>query len=74
VRRKCIRQGGAAAHALVHIFQDRSESGAGDAALQEIERLHQRHAGLKQRGEFLVEEEKILRRDLSALRQPQRGE
>ena len=36
---------------------------------QQIYRLHQRHSGLQQRREFLVEDEKFVMGDLSPLRE-----
>ena len=40
--------------------------------LQQVERLHQRHAGLEQRRQLLVEDQELAGGDALALRQPQR--
>ena len=44
------------------------KTGVDDLVPQQIYRLHQRHSGLEQRREFLVEDEKFVMGDLSALR------
>ena len=67
---KCIRQRHAAAHFLMHILEHRFEQGVRDLRPQQIERLHQRHAGLQQRGELLIEDQKLVFRNPPALWKP----
>ena len=67
VRRKRVGQRRAAAHLFVHIIQHRFEHRVGHARAQDVERLHERHAGLEQRGQLLVEHQELVARDLAAL-------
>ena len=57
--RKGVRQRGARPDAIVDIVEHRTKYRRRDAALQQIQRLHQRHAGLEERGEFLVEDQEL---------------
>ena len=63
MRGKRIRQGRARAHLLVDVVQDGLEDGVGEADPQDVQRLHQRHAGLEQRGELLVEDQELVTAD-----------
>ena len=64
-----IGQRHAAAHLLVHVVEHAAEDGVDDLMAQQIYRLHQRHSGLEQRRKFLVEDEKFVMGDFSALRE-----
>jgi hypothetical protein len=67
-----IRQLHAAFYALVHSVEDRLENRIGEAHAQQIQRLHERHACLQQRGELLVELEEITGTDASAAAESRR--
>ena len=54
-----VRQLRAGLHPLVDVVDDRLERRIGDVSAQQIERLHQRHAGLQQRRQLLVELEEV---------------
>jgi hypothetical protein len=56
----------------VHVVEDAAERWRGDAAPEQIERLHERHARPEQCGQFLVEDEEFLRADPTPLRQVER--
>ena len=66
VRGERVRQRRARSHLLVHVVEHRRNTGDVDAPLQEVERLDQRHAGLEQRGQFLVEDEELAGVDRAA--------
>ncbi len=66
-----VRQRRARSHLFVDVVQHALEDGVRDVAAQDVERLDQRHAGLEQRGQFLVEDEELVELDASA---PRRGE
>src|SRR5262249_31499188 len=72
VRRERVRHRSARAHFLVDVFEQRSEQRRLHAPLQQIERLYERHAGLEQRRQFLVEDEELGRRDAPFARQVER--
>ena len=67
-----VRQRRARSHLLVHVVQHAAEGRRRDAALQQVERLHERHTGLQQRRQLLVEHQEFARVDPFALRQLQR--
>ena len=67
MRAERVRQRRAAAYLFVHIIQYRLQDRVAQARAQNVQRLHQRHAGLEQRGQFLVEHQEFVSRDLSAL-------
>ena len=69
MRGKRVRQRRARSHLLVHVVEHRTERRRLDAPLQQIERLHERHAGLEQRRQLLVEDEELARRNPPLLRQ-----
>ena len=49
---------------LVHVVEDGLEHRIGEANPQDVERLHERHAGLEQRRQFLIEDQELVPRDL----------
>ena len=55
-----VGQRRAAAHLLVHVVEHRLEDRVGQALAQDVERLHQRHAGLEQRRQLLVEDQELV--------------
>ena len=63
-----VGQRHAAAHLFVHVVEHAPEDGVHDLMPQQIYRLHQRHSGLQQRREFLVEDEKFVVGNFAALR------
>jgi hypothetical protein len=52
------------AYLFVHVIQHGLEQGVREPGLQDVKRLHQRHAGLQQRGQFLVEHQELVPLDL----------
>ena len=56
----------------MHVVENRTEERRLDAPLQQIEGLHERHARLEQRGQLLVEDEELARRNALRLRQLER--
>jgi hypothetical protein len=60
VFREGVRQRAPGLHFLVDAVEDALEGGVRDALAQDVERLDQRHARLEERGELLVEDEKLL--------------
>ena len=64
-----IRHCHAAAHLFIDVVQNTPEDRVDDLPPQQIYRLHQRHPGLEERREFLVEDEKLVMGDLSPLRE-----
>src|SRR4051794_3563741 len=59
MRLERFRQRAARPHALVNVVQNAFEMRVGDTAAQDVQRLHQRHPGLEQGGQFLVEDEEF---------------
>ena len=51
----------------MNAVEHRLERGVRDPGAQDVERLDQRHAGLEQRGQLLVEDQKLLMSDLALL-------
>ncbi len=51
----------------MHVVEHPAEHRVDDLMAQQIYRLHQRHSGLQQRGEFLVKDEKFVPGDFPAL-------
>ena len=72
VRGERIRQRGARAHPLVDVVEHAAEHRRLDPAPQQVERLHERHAGLEQRRQLLVEHEELAGRDPPRSAEPQR--
>ena len=72
MRLEGVGQRRARLHPLVHVVEDGLEERIGDAAAQQVERLHERHARLEQRRQLLVEDEELARADAPAPRQPER--
>ncbi len=70
VGRERVGQRRAGSHALVHVVQHRAEHRRLDPLPEEIERLNERHPGLEQRRQLLVENQKLGRRDRRPPRQP----
>jgi hypothetical protein len=66
MRGERIRERRAAAHLLVHVVEHGLEDGIRQALAQDVERLHEWHAGLEQRGEFLVEDQELVTANLPA--------
>ena len=56
VRLERLRQRAAPPHPLVHVVQHGLEERVRDPLPQDVERLHERHAGLEQRRQLLVED------------------
>ncbi len=69
---KRVRERRAGADPLVDIGQHRAKDRRVDAPLEQIERLHQRHAGAQQRGQFLVEDQKFAAGNAGAAGQAER--
>ena len=63
---KRVGQRRAGAHFFVHIVQDGFEHRVRQARAQNVERLHERHAGLEQRRQLLVEHEELVPGDFRA--------
>jgi hypothetical protein len=64
-----FRQRAPRSHALVDVVEHRLEDRVGHAGAQDVERLDERHAGLEQRRQLLVEDEELAGRHLPPLRQ-----
>jgi len=63
---KRVGKGGSGLHFLVNGVQDRLERGVCHSLPQDIERLHERHAGFEQSGQLLIEDQEFLRPYASA--------
>src|SRR5262249_54637235 len=66
-----VGQRGAGADLFVDVVEDGPEGRRGDAALQQVERLDERHAGFQQRRQLLVEDQELAGRDALSLWQAQ---
>ena len=59
-------------HFLVHVVEHTAERRRHHTPLEQVERLHERHARLQQRGQFLVEDQELAGVDVVPMRQVQR--
>ena len=66
---KGFGQRAARTHALVHVVENPLEHRIGDAATENVERLHERHASLEQCGELLIEDQEFAAGHTPASRQ-----
>ena len=66
-----VGQRDAGAHLLVDVVERALEGGVGDLLAQDVERLRQRHAGLQQRRQLLVEQQQFLARHAAAAQRRQ---
>ena len=72
LRLECVGQRRPRSHLVVHVVQHAAEHRGRHAPLQEIERLHERHPGLEQRRQFLIEDQELAHVDPGRLRQVNR--
>ncbi len=70
VGRERVGQRRAGSHTLVHVVQHRTEDRRADPLPEEIQRLNERHPGLEERRQLLIENQKLGRRDRRPARQP----
>ena len=74
MRLERFRERAAGSHAVEHVVEYRPEHRVGHPAAKDVERLHQRHPGLEQRGQLLVEHQELTRGDPRSRRQRQRAD
>ena len=74
VRLEGLRQRAPSPHPVVHVVQNRLEDRIGRPAPEDVEGLNERHAGLEQRRELLVEDHEFASRDPRAPQERDAGE